>query len=400
MKRVVLPNGLTVIYKNKPGNSVVVEVMIKVGSNDEQKEERGISHFLEHILFEGTRKRPNNKLISNEIEKIGGGFNAYTSNEKTCFYVKVLKKHFSIAVDVLADVLQNSLFKENDIEKEKKVVIKEIDMVNDEPRFYQWLLLQESLFDKHPCRFPTYGDKKVITDLTKEKTIEFFKKYYVPNNMVISIVGDVKNWEQEIQKQFYFSKGKAVKHTITKEPITNKRKEKKVKKKIINTHIVLGFKTVPRDNKDSYVLDVINGVLGRGQSGRMFNEIRSKRGLAYDVGTQSIREKTFGYFAVYAIINKKNVPLVKKLIFDELEKLSEISEQDLKEAKDFIEGDYLLLIEDAQKIADQLLFWEQIKSSKLMDEYVKNIKKVSRKDVKRVAEKYFKNYSLVVLQGK
>ena len=162
MKKVILNNGLTIIHEKKKGNSVVIQIMVKVGSDFELENERGISHFLEHILFEGTAKRPTNQNISNEIEKIGGDFNAYTSNEKTCFYVKVLKKHFHTAVDVLADVLQNPLFKEEDIVKEKNVILKEIDMIHDEPKYYQWILLQKTLFDEHPCRFPTYGDKNVI----------------------------------------------------------------------------------------------------------------------------------------------------------------------------------------------------------------------------------------------
>ena len=115
MEKVILPNGLTVIFEKRKGNSVVVNVMIKVGSNSEDNSEKGLSHFMEHILFEGTEKRPTNKDISNEIEKIGGDFNAYTSNEKTCFYVKVLKKHFPIAVEILADILQHSLLQEKDI---------------------------------------------------------------------------------------------------------------------------------------------------------------------------------------------------------------------------------------------------------------------------------------------
>src|SRR3990167_4175398 len=148
MKKVVLGNGLTILYYPKKGNSVVVEVMINVGSCHEKSDERGISHFLEHILFEGTKKRPTNKEISNEIERIGGDFNAYTSTGKTCFYAKVLKKHFLIAVDVLADILQNPLLKEKDIKKEKNVVLKEIAMIYDEPRFHQWILLQQNLFEK------------------------------------------------------------------------------------------------------------------------------------------------------------------------------------------------------------------------------------------------------------
>ena len=147
MKNVKLANGLEIIYENKNNNSVVVQVMIKVGSNDEKEDERGISHFLEHILFEGTTNRSTNQEISNEIEKIGGEFNAYTTNERTCFYIKVLKKHFSNAVDILADILQNPLFNEKHISKEKNIVLKEIDMVHDEPSYYQWVLLQKNLLN-------------------------------------------------------------------------------------------------------------------------------------------------------------------------------------------------------------------------------------------------------------
>ncbi len=395
-----LPNGLMVIFERKKGNSVVVNVMIKVGSNSENKTEKGSSHFMEHILFEGTEKRPTNKDISNEIEKIGGDFNAYTSNEKTCFYVKVLKKYFPLAVEVLADILQYSLLQEKDIAKEKKVVLKEVDMIYDEPRYFQWVLLQENLFEKHPCRYPTYGTKKSINSLTRKKIIDFYNKYYLPNNMVISIVGDVTGWKKEIEKKFSFKKGVLPTSAQVNEPAALRKKIKKRKMNIANTYLVLGFKAVPRNHPDSYTLDVINGILGRGQSGRMFTEIRSKRGLAYDVGTQSVVEKSFGYFAAYATIDKKNISLVQKLILTELNRLKIVTEKDLGEAKDFIEGDYLLGLEDAQKASDQLLFWELVKDAQFMNEYIKNIRKVSIADIKRVTQKYFKNYTLVVLEGK
>src|SRR3989344_3769733 len=400
MKKVVLANGLTVLYYPKKSNSVVVEVMINVGSCHEKPDERGISHFLEHILFEGTSKRADNKEISNEIERIGGDFNAYTSTAKTCFYAKVLRKHFSIAVDVLADILQNPLLRETDIKKEKNVVLKEIAMIYDEPRYHQWILLQQNLFEKHPCRFPTYGDERVIKALNRKKVEQFFKKYYVPNNMVVSIVGDVPNWRKEIEKQFVFEKGKVSKMSFPAEPSLRKNKKIILKKKIFNTHLVLGFKTVSRANPDSYVLDVINGILGRGQSGKMFTEIRSKRGLGYDVGTQVLSDSNFGYFATYAIIDKKNIELVKELMLAEISNLKEVSAEEVKEAQDFIEGDYLLEIEDGQKVADQLLFWEQVKDAAQMGEYLRKIKKVTVSDVKRVIEKYFGHYTQVVLEGK
>ncbi|MBI2666161.1 insulinase family protein, partial [Candidatus Woesearchaeota archaeon] len=191
MQKIVLPNGLTVIYEKRKTLSVVIEIMVKTGSNHESEKERGISHFLEHLLFEGTIKRPSNWAISREIEKVGGEFNAYTTNERTCFYVQVLKKHFPIALEVLADIIQNSLLRTEDIEREKNVVLKEIDLVLDEPRFYQWILLQKSLFKTHPCKYPTYGDKKHIINLNKEKIKNFMDKYYYPGNMVISMVGTV-----------------------------------------------------------------------------------------------------------------------------------------------------------------------------------------------------------------
>lgn len=400
MEKMVLKSGLTVLYYPKKSNSVVIEVMAKVGSMHEKNGERGISHFLEHIVFEGTKKRPTNRQISNEIERIGGNFNAYTSTEKTCFYAKVLKKHFSVAADVVADILHNPLLRESDIEKEKNVVLKEIAMIHDEPRFYQWILLQQNLFERHPCRYPTYGDVKSIKRLTRKKVADFFGKYYISNNMVVSVVGDVPNWKKEIEKRFVVGKGKPVKAIPSSEPALRKNKKILCKKKILNTHVVLGFKSVPRNHPDSYILEVINGILGRGQSGKMFTEIRSKRGLAYDVGTQTISEKDYGYFAVYATIDKKNVALVKDLMLQEIAKLKDISEEELKEAQDYIEGNYLLEIEDTQKIADQLLFWEQVKNAREMERYLKKVKKVKVADVRRAAEKYLKYHAEVVLEGK
>jgi predicted Zn-dependent peptidase len=400
MKKEVLPNGLTILYEPKKGNSVVVEVMIKVGSSNELPEERGISHFLEHMFFEGTKKRPSNRQISNEIEKIGGDLNAYTSNERTCFYAKVLKKHFNIAIDILADILQNSLFETALVEKERKVILKEVDMIYDEPRFYQWELLQSTLFEKNPVKNPVYGDKIIIKKLSRSNLVNYMNKHYQPENMIISVVGDVKNWKKAIKDKFPLPKGKIVKQHITKEPASKKNKEKRVKRDIASTYAVLGFKTIPRDHKDSYVLEIIDGILGRGQSGKIFTEVRTNHGLAYDVGTQHISDTSYGYFAVYVSTDKTNLIKSKNLILKEMEKLQNVSKKDLEEAKTYVEGQSLLDLEDNQKVADQLLFWEQVKTAQLMDDFVKNTNKVTLEDVKRVAKKYFKNHTFVVLEGK
>ncbi len=401
MQKIVLSNGLTVIHQRKAGNSVVVEVMVRVGSNHELPDERGISHFLEHILFEGTIKRPTNREISNEIEKIGGEFNAYTTNERTCFYVKVLKRHFHKAVEILADILQQPLFAEEHIAKEKNVVLKEIAMVHDEPSYYQWILLQQNLFKKAPCKYPTYGSSKVIKGLTREKVSQYFQKHYAPNNMVVSIVGNIANWKKEVQAHFTAGKKNVPKMVYPEEPAAEKDQEIVEKRKnIVSTYTVLGFKTIPRGHHDTYALEVLNGILGRGQSGRMFTEIRSKRGLAYEVGTQHFADVNFGFFAIYASIDRRNKKLVKQIILEEIEKAKQCSEEDLEEAKTYVEGSYSLDLEDGQKLADQLLFWEQVRDVKRMDDFLRNIKKVTLKDLTRVIETYFKHHTFVVLRGK
>ncbi|HLD72787.1 MAG TPA: pitrilysin family protein [Candidatus Nanoarchaeia archaeon] len=400
MQKVVLDNGLTLLFQEKKGNAVVVEVLVKVGSNQETDKEKGLSHFIEHMLFEGTKNYPTNWLLSNEIEKIGGEFNAYTTNERTCFYVKVLKKHYPKAVEILAEIIKNPLFKKEELEKEKNIVIKEIDLVNDEPRYYQWDLLLRTMYTHHPSKYPVYGKKEVIRNLTQEKVLNYFHRYYSPNNMIISVVGDLKDWKKEMLKHFLLNKNRLPSVKTIKEPNQTKNITKTEKKKILSTYTVLGFKTVPKDHPDSYVLDVINGVLGRGQSGRMFTEIRAKKGLAYDVGTQNLNDHTFGYFAVYATVDKKKLQIVKSTVLSELKKLRKLNPKDLQEAKDYIEGDYLLEVEDPQKVADQLVFWEQINHAQKMYEYVQQIKKVTLSDVKRVVDKYFKHYTWVIVEGK
>jgi len=400
MQKIMLKNGLKVLYEEKNGNAVVIQVLVNVGSNDETPAERGISHFLEHILFEGTKKRPTNEIISNEIEKIGGDFNAYTTNERTCYYIKVLKKHFPKAIEILSDILQNSIFNEEHIQKEKNIVLKEIDMVNDEPSYYQWVLLQRNLFTRHPAKNSTYGNRTVIKNLTRKQVLDYFHKYYQPNNMIISIVGDVPKWEEEITKKFVIPAGKVIARKKFFEPKQTKIKVKKERRDIANTRMILAFKTFPRNHPDSNVLEVINGILGRGQSGRMFIEIRGKRGLAYEVGTHNINEIGFGYFAVFAAINRKNVKKVETIMLQEINKLLKLTQNDLEESKTFIEGDYLLELEEVQKRADQLLFWEQLGDAKKIKEFLPKVKKVTRADVRRVVKKYFKNHTLVVLEGR
>ncbi len=402
MKKWVLKNGMTLLYEQKKTASVAVQVLVNVGS-DWEKKLFGIAHFIEHMVFEGTKKRKDAKEITNAVEKVGGVSNAYTTNARTCYHIKVPKKHFEVALDVTADTLLNPLFRAKDTERQKNILFKEIDLVTDEPRYHQWILFQKTLFVKHPSRNPTYGSRKTVGMVRSADLWSFFNEYYHPRNMIIAVVGDVRNVKKKVEEMFNrkSTKGRMTKEKVH-EPVQEKIKVAKEKRKDQeSTYLALGHRTVPRLHKDSYVFDVIDGILGRGQSGWMFDEIRNKRGLAYEAGTEKAAESDFGFFATFSSIDKKNVEKVKSLILEQLKKLENVSAQDVQEAKTYIEGSYLLDSEDTQKLADELLYWEQMGDAQRYKQYLKRIYAVRVEDVRRVAKAYFrKPYVMAVIEGK
>ena len=397
MKRFVLKNGLTVLIKRKPTNAVAVEITVKIGSNHENSKNRGISHFLEHMLFEGTKKR-DAQQIANEIESIGGEINALTDNERTSYHIVVLHKHIERALDVLSDILQNPVFDEKIIEKERKVVLNEISLTTDDPKSHQWVLFQTKLYKKHNCRYPVYGTIECVSKLKRKDFIDFYSKYYVPNNMIVSIVGNVdKKVLKKVESYFTFSAKPVPKMEKIVEPKT-KALNFVEKRKLLHSYMVFGFRTVPRNHPDSFVFDVIRSVLGRGQSSKMFQEIRTKRGLAYVVGTHYESGADYGWMAVYVGTSKKNLKKVRDIIVKEFNNLRNLSNNDLRDAINFIEGDYLLSNEDNHVSADNMSVWEIIGKPYTFEGYVRNIKKIKRADVKRVVKKYFKNPVCVTIK--
>jgi predicted Zn-dependent peptidase len=401
MKKWILKNGMTLIYDPKSSDSVAMQVLVNVGSNWEPAHLRGISHFLEHMVFEGTTKRKDAKTIANEIERLGGDTNAYTTNDRTCYHAKVLKKHAVVVLDVLSDILQNPLLRESDTERQKHILFKEIDLVLDEPRFYQWVLFQKTLFKNHPTRFPTYGTKATVQSTTRQQLVEFFNQYYRPKNMTMAVVGKVPNIKYKVEKAFSKDSRLVKTPVFKRERPPKNAKIRKEKRNVESTYIILGHLTVPRLHKDSYIIDLIDAVLGRGQSGWMFDEIRNKHGLAYEVSTQHVAERDYGYFATYVSISKKNKNKVIQLIKDQLARIQNLTSEELNEAKTYIEGSFYLDQEDTQKHADELCFWEQIGGAKHIKSYMRKIKSITLSEVKKAAKNYFgKNYCLTRLEGK
>jgi len=394
-----LKNGLTFIFKKTQNSTVTIEINVKAGSINEKKGMRGISHFLEHMLFEGTPSRPSSFAIASEIENLGGEFNAATTNERTLYYVKVLNKHFTPALNVLLDIIQNPLFDDSAIEKEKKVILNEIDMINDEPRFFQWVLLESTLYSKsNPFVSPVYGHKDDVRSFGKNMLFDYHSRFYVPNNIVITIIGNIDNPSKLIEKGFSKRKKPITRHPFSSPKPFSRPFVVQKQKQIQQSYMLMGFNTCSTKNKDSIALDVIRAHLGRGFSGSLFEEIRNKHGLAYELGVVNETKINFGYFAIYLNASPENIPVVQKIIFEEIEKIEQLTQSQLNVAKSYLEGEFALMYEDPQRLADILGFLELVGNADIFHDYVKTLKKLQLKDIIEVKRKYLKNPAIILIQ--
>jgi predicted Zn-dependent peptidase len=397
VNRYKLTNGLKILELKRKSDIVTIQITINVGSNNEDKKIAGISHFIEHMVFEGTKKKTSSE-IANFVEGLGGEMSAYTSNEITCFYVKIVKKYFEKALDVLSDILINPLFDVKLIEKERPIILSEINMVQDQPRHYQWTLFYQTVFNKFPTKNPIYGRVDSVKSISKKDLIDYYSKFYTAPNTVVTVVGNIDNLKGKVSK--YFKGMSSLKTEVKFIPETvNKRNQKIEKKKINQSYAVLGYKTPCRNEFDSYVLDVVRAVLGRGLSGKLFRTIRIKHGLAYDVGINSDPSMNYGTFSAYFSTDKKNIDKCVKLCLEEFKKLKKITSKELVEAKQFLEGEFVLDKENSQSLAAEMGQWELVSNAEDGLNYVKKIKKVTKKDIIRVVNKYLNDkYSLAVIK--
>ncbi len=398
MKKVVLRNGLTLILRKTDSNSVTFGVCVKTGSNNEDMNNRGVSHFIEHMVFEGTKKRTSQEIVR-AIEKVGGEFNAFTDNEITFYYAKVPSRFFQRALDVISDMLENSIFDEKTIDKERKVIIEEINLWNDDPKAYQWELFQKTVYKNHPARFPVIGFKDTLKKTKRKDILKYYNKYYAPNNMIVIITGNFPdNAETDIKNYFGNLKPKKIQEKKFKEEKKqNKIIKRKEKKEVAHSYLIIGYNTVNRSHPDSYVLDVLSVILGMGQSSRLFNEIRMKRGLSYNLGMQHDCNKTFGYIGAFVNTDHKNIEQCRNLILQEF-KLNNLTDKEVEEAKNMVEGLLLLRNEDTKELAMSLGRWEFFGKAENFYDYVTRIRKVTKEDVLRIAEKYLnKNYTEILI---
>lgn len=343
-----LKNGLTIIGEEIPYlKSISLGVWVKAGSIMETKENSGVSHFIEHMLFKGTTNRTS-KELAREIDNLGGVINAFTSKECTCFYVKLLDEHINIGIDVLSDMILNSRFDELDIKKEKSVILEELKMYEDSPDDLVYDLLLENIYKDHSLGMNILGDRQSLKNLKRESILDYYNEYYVPNNSIISICGNFKFEEivKQIEEKFKTWQPKSVDTTTTK-PNFNPCIVKK-NKDIEQVNLAINLDAIPMtNNREVYALSVVNNVFGGSISSRLFQKIREEKGLAYSIYSSQTLYEDCGELGIFASTSTENIQEVYKYILEEIELIRNeyISPQEIHESKEQLKGSYMLDLE-------------------------------------------------------
>jgi predicted Zn-dependent peptidase len=388
----VLENGATVLFEHRKSSGIVsVAFAIKHGGIHEDLSEKGISHFIEHMLYKGTKNRTSKK-ISEEIEKRGGILNGFTEEEMTAYWCKMPSKHLDVALEVLSDMLKNSVFDKNELEKERKVIFEEMKMRKDTPQIYVYDKIQSLLYEGN-LAYDIIGTEESMNSINQKKIIEKFNENYGTNNMVICVVGDA-DFEticKFVQNNF---KKKIVEVKQPKIFFKNQTIIEK-KKGIDQVNMIFAFHSPNAVSKKSYAAQVLSTIMAGGMSSRLFQEIREKRNLAYAVKGNCHIGRLFGYTSIYIGTQKENLEAVKKIIIEEFAKIQELSDKELEEAKEQIVGNSRISREDSQGQMLDLLYNEIYGDAKNSYKFEKEILKVKKEDLKKIAD--FKNYSLLAL---
>ena len=375
-----LKNGLRVVIENIDYvNSVSVGLWIENGSRNEGLDNNGISHFIEHMLFKGTNNRTA-KEIAECIEGVGGQINAFTGKEATCFYIKLLYTHLELALDVLSDMLFNSKFSEEDIEKEKGVITEEINMSEDSPEDVLSDLHCTAIWGNDSITLPILGEVKTIKSFTRKMLIDYISSYYIPENSVISIAGKFNQDEIENLVTKYFGSWKSnIKHITSYSKPEIQRNHIFKKKKIEQLHMSLGIPGLETGNNDIYSLLLLCNVLGGGASSLLFQKIREEKGMCYSIYSYISAFKNTGIITLYAALNPNCAAEAVCLIKDEIESFAKegISKEKLCKAKEQLKGSYILGLESTSSRmfnnGKSILFLNKINTPEDIIEKINNI---------------------------
>ncbi len=388
-----LSNGITVVMEKMPYlKSASFGVWVRVGSANEDESNNGIAHMIEHMMFKGTKNR-SAKQIADEMSRIGGNMNAFTSKECTSYYVTTLGEHLPMAIKIIADMLNNSLIDEKALKKEKSVIIEEIDMYQDSPEDLVHEILQQRIWRGHPLGYMISGKKKIVRKVSREQIIDFMNTYYKGENIVISIAGNFNENEilALVEEEFGAVKSKTtVKIMSTDKPSYHKVTIKK-EKDIEQLHVNIAFNGISYLSDERFTLSIFNTVLGGSINSRLFQKIREDAGLTYAIYSYGSSYKDTGLFHIYAAMNPNQKDAVINKIYNIVKSLKKngITEDELTMAKEQIKTELILGNEGARNRMNSngksMLNRGRVVS---LDELTEGIDKVGLDDIRDFANKY------------
>lgn len=391
--KTTLPNGLRIVTeKIESVKSISVGIWVKTGSRNETPKQAGITHFLEHMLFKGTEKRTAYD-IALSMESIGGYLNAFTSSEYTCYFARCVNTQIERALDVLSDMVLNSSFPEEEVEKEKKVVIEEMKMYRDSPDDYLFEEYNSKMFEGHELGRPVLGLEETVSSFTRDDLYQYMKERYRAGNLLISVAGNVEHKEVVELVTEYLGQLPALDVENEDQPLTEFDNSKlQLTKAIEQTHYILGRRGLHYDDDNKYLLLLANTVLGGGMSSRLHQNVREKYGYCYSIQTFSQSYTDAGMWGVYVGTDKDYVEHVHELVVAELNKIAEelVPEKELIEAKSQLKGKLLLSQENTSnrmmRLAKSELYFDRFVT---LDELVENIDSVTSQQILEFSKEFF-----------
>lgn len=394
-----LSNGLRVITVPMAGvKTVTVLVMVATGSRYETPEISGISHFIEHMPSKGTKKRPTSLALSSLIDSIGGATNAFTGKEYTGFYIKAAAEHLELLLDVLADEFLNPLFRKEDIENERGVIIEEINMYEDQPQARVGEVFEELLYQGSPLSRRISGEKETVSKITREQMLDFRHKMYHSGSSVIGVAGSMPPAVKDLVEKYFGAVPKGQGNSFLSADDSQERPKTAVYfKKTDQAHLCVGVRAYPLGHPDRYVLAVLGNILGGNMSSRLFIEVREKKGLAYYISTGAEEYHDSGYLVTQAGLRLSAVDEAVKIILREYVAMGAkaVSASELARAKEFFKGRMVLRLEDSFNVVSMYTSQEVLeKKIETPEEILAQVEKVTAEDIKRVAADIFVNEKL------
>jgi predicted Zn-dependent peptidase len=397
-----LANGMRVVTTPVPtAQSVSVNVFVGVGSRGEERRVNGISHFMEHMLFKGTARRPDAIQIAEAIEGAGGALNAYTAKELTCYWNHVPYDTLPIAVDVVADMLLHSKLEQQEIDRERTVVQQEIRRSKDQPGAWVGELLSRAVYGDQPIGWSIAGTLEIIESVQRQDFIDHLERWYTPHNAVLSVAGNVTHDQVMELSHGHFEawQGGAAPRFLPAQPEMPEQRTQIERRDLAQCNVAIGLRGIGRTDPDRFALTILNNILGRGMSSRLFKEVRERRGLAYSVGSSVSRHADTGTMSISAGVTPDKLHEAVTVILSELRRLVDepVGAEELTKGRDYAAGSFRLGLESTmslgQRAGEALLTLGTIEA---VDDVVAKLRGVTADDIQRVARRLFHSDNLAI----